>query len=166
MQRAPVLNSLRFDELDSLRGIAATMVVSSERDLAARRRHRHQPRNHRWLGDARRGFTDASGRGHGPRVTRRHFQADETPVEVQTRDGRSRNHPGYLWQYGTPGGAAIFEFRMGRGRERPICFLENFAGILQTDAYAAYDRVGGPKMVHAACWAHSRRRFVEAIKLN
>jgi hypothetical protein len=32
--------------------------------------------------------------------------------------------------------------------------------------YAAYDRVGGPKMVHAACWAHSRRRFVEAIKLN
>jgi len=55
---------------------------------------------------------------------------------------------------------------MGRGREGPICFLENFAGILQTDAYAAYDRVGGPKMVHAACWAHSRRRFVEAIKLN
>jgi hypothetical protein len=45
-------------------------------------------------------------------------------------------------------------------------FLENFAGILQTDAYAAYDRVGGPKMVHAACWAHSRRRFVEATKLN
>ncbi|WP_035358132.1 IS66 family transposase, partial [Edaphobacter aggregans] len=95
-----------------------------------------------------------------------YIQADETPVDVQTRDGRSRNHPGYLWQYGTPGGAAIFEFRMGRGREGPMRFLEDFAGILQTDAYAAYGRVGGPKMVHAACWAHSRRRFVEAIKLN
>jgi transposase len=95
-----------------------------------------------------------------------YIQADETPVDVQTRDGRSRNHPGYLWQYGTPGGAAIFEFRMGRGREGPMRFLEHFAGILQTDAYAAYDRVGGPKMVHAACWAHSRRRFVEATKLN
>jgi transposase len=91
-----------------------------------------------------------------------YLQADETPVDVQTRDGRLRNHPGYLWQYGTPGGTAIFEFRMGRGREGPMRFLENFAGILQTDAYAAYDRVGGPKMVHAACWAHSRRRFVEA----
>src|ERR1035437_2514230 len=34
-----------------------------------------------------------------------YIQADETPVDVQTRDGRSRNHPGYLWQYGTPGGA-------------------------------------------------------------
>jgi transposase len=95
-----------------------------------------------------------------------YIQADETPVDVQTRDGRSRNHPGYLWQYGTPGGATIFEFRMGRGREGPMRFLEHFEGILQTDAYAAYDRVGGPKMVHAACWAHSRRRFVEVTKLN
>jgi transposase len=50
---------------------------------------------------------------------------------------------------------------MGRGREGPMRFLENSAGILQ-----AYDRVGGPRMVHAACWAHSRRRFVEATKLN
>ena len=95
-----------------------------------------------------------------------YIQADETPVDVQTHDGRSRNHPGYLWQYGTPGAAVIFEFRMGRGREGPMRFLDNFAGILQTDAYAAYDRVGGPKMVHAACWAHSRRRFVEATQLN
>ena len=37
---------------------------------------------------------------------------------------------------------------------------------METDAYAAYDRVGGPKMVHAACWAHARRKFDEAIKLN
>jgi transposase len=95
-----------------------------------------------------------------------YIQADETPVDVQTRDGRSRNHPGYLWQYGTQGAAVIFEFRMGRGREGPMRFLNNFAGILQTDAYAAYDRVGGPKMVHAAYWARSRRRFVEATKLN
>src|SRR3984893_4112339 len=26
--------------------------------------------------------------------------------------------------------------------------------------------IGGPKMVHAACWAHPRRRFVDAVKLN
>jgi transposase len=95
-----------------------------------------------------------------------YIQADETPVDVQTRDGRSRNHLAYLWQYGSPGGAAVFEFRMGRGREGPLRFLEKFNGILQTDAYAAYDRVGGPKLVHAACWAHARRRFVEAVKLN
>jgi transposase len=33
--------------------------------------------------------------------------------------------------------------------------------------YIAYERgIGGPKMVHAACWAHPRRRFVDAVKLN
>jgi transposase len=26
--------------------------------------------------------------------------------------------------------------------------------------------VGGPKMVHACCWAHARRKFFEAAKLN
>lgn len=95
-----------------------------------------------------------------------YIQADETPVEVQMHDGRGQNHQAYLWQYGTPGGAAIFEFRMGRGRDGPKHFLGNFEGILQTDDYAAYDQVGGPKMVHAACWAHARRRFFEATKLN
>jgi transposase len=96
----------------------------------------------------------------------RYIQADETPLDVQMHDGRGQNHQAYLWQYGTPGGVAVFEFRMGRGRDGPKHFLGNFEGILQTDDYAAYDHVGGPKMVHAACWAHSRRRFIEAVKLN
>jgi hypothetical protein len=33
-------------------------------------------------------------------------------------------------------------------------FLGPFEGILQTDGYGAYDHVGGPKVVHGACWAH------------
>jgi hypothetical protein len=55
---------------------------------------------------------------------------------------------------------------MSRKREGPLNFLGNFEGQLQTDAYAAYDGVGGPKMVHAACWSHARRYFVNAVKLN
>jgi transposase len=95
-----------------------------------------------------------------------YIQADETPVDVQTHDGSGTNHQGYLWQYGTPGGMAVFDFRMSRKREGPLNFLQNFDGLLQTDAYAAYDRVGGPKMVHAGCWSHARRYFIDAIKLN
>ena len=60
----------------------------------------------------------------------------------------------------------VFEFRLGRGRDGPKEFLGQFEGILQTDGYVAYDHVGGPKMVHAVCWAHSRRKFFEAAKLN
>ena len=53
------------------------------------------------------------------------------------------------------------------GREGPARLLDKFAGMLQTDGYVAYDRgVGSPKMVHAACWSHARRQFVDAIKLN
>ena len=60
----------------------------------------------------------------------------------------------------------MFDFRMGREREGPKRFLGNFEGILQSDGYAAYDHVGGPKIVHAACWAHARRKFFQAVELN
>jgi transposase len=95
-----------------------------------------------------------------------YIQADETPVDVQMHDGSGTNHQAYLWQYGAPGGMTVFDFRMSRKREGPLNFLKNFEGLLQTDGYAAYDRVGGPKMIHAACWAHARRYFVDAVKLN
>ena len=100
-------------------------------------------------------------------LTGSYIQADETPVDVQTHDRRGKNHQSYLWQYGSPGGSVVFDFRMGRDREGPAHFLVNFEGLLQTDGYAAYDRgVGGAKMVHAACWSHARRYFIDAIKLN
>jgi transposase len=96
-----------------------------------------------------------------------YIQADETPVDVQTHDKRGKNHQAYLWQYGTPGRGTVFDFRMSRGRKGPAEFLGNFEGILQTDDYVAYERgIGGPKMVHACCWSHARRHFVDAVKLN
>jgi transposase len=95
-----------------------------------------------------------------------YLQADETPVDVQLHDGRGQNHQAYLWQYGRPGGGVVFDFCMGRGREGPKEFLGQFEGILQTDGYIAYEKVGGPKLVHAGCWAHSRRKFFDAVKLN
>jgi transposase len=94
-----------------------------------------------------------------------YIQADETPVGVQSERVRGKNHQAYLWQYSRPGGAVVFDFRMGRERG-PKRFLGDFEGILQSDGYAAYDHVGGPKIVHAACWAHARRKFFQAVELN
>jgi transposase len=87
-------------------------------------------------------------------------------VDVQTREGLGKNHQAYLWQYSRPGGTVVFDFRLGRGRDGPKRFLGQFEGILQTDGYAAYDQIGGPRMVHAACWSHARRQFFEAVQLN
>jgi transposase len=95
-----------------------------------------------------------------------YIQADETTVGVQMHDGRGKNHQAYLWQYSTPRGAVVFDFRMGREREGPKRFLGNFEGLLQSDGYGAYDHIGGKQMVHAACWAHARRKFFDAVKLS
>jgi transposase len=95
-----------------------------------------------------------------------YIQADETPVDVQMQDGRGKNHQAYLWQYGRPGGTVVFDFRLSRGRDGPRQFLGLFDGILQTDGYAAYDQIGGPKIVHACCWSHAQRYFSEAVQLN
>jgi transposase len=55
---------------------------------------------------------------------------------------------------------------MGRSREGPKQFLGQCKGILQTDGYIAYDHTGGAGMVHAACWAHARRKVFDALQLN
>jgi hypothetical protein len=95
-----------------------------------------------------------------------YIQADETPVDVQMQEGRGKNHQAYLWQYSRPGGTVVFDFRLGRGRDGPKQFLGRFEGLLQTDGYAAYDQIGGPKIVHAGCWSHAERYFSEAVQLN
>jgi transposase len=95
-----------------------------------------------------------------------YIQADETPVDVQMHDRRGQNHQAYLWQYSRPGGSVVFDFQLGRGRDGPKKVLGGFNGILQTDGYAAYDKVGGPQLVHGACWSHSRRKFYEAHQVS
>lgn len=99
-------------------------------------------------------------------ISGNYIQADETQSMLQTREGRGKNHQAYFWQYNRSGGTVVFDFGLGRGRDGPKRFLGQFEGILQTDGYAAYDQIGGPRMVNAACWSHARRQFFEAVQLN
>lgn len=104
-------------------------------------------------------------------LTGTYLQADETPVGVQMKNGSGKNHQAYLWQYSRPGlhglgGSVVFDFQMRRSSDGPKKLLRGYGGILQTDGYTAYDKVGAQGMVHAACWAHARRKFVDALKLN
>jgi transposase IS66 family protein len=56
-----------------------------------------------------------------------------------------------MWPYGKPGAETAFDICLGRGRESPRKFLGQCEGILQTDGYAAYDDIGGPKLAHVGC---------------
>jgi len=96
---------------------------------------------------------------------------DETPVPVlakhQCRKGR-------LWTYvrddkpfaGPAPPAAVFFYSRDRTAEHPERHLAGYAGILQADAYAGFNRLyaaarkPGP-ITEAICWAHGRRKFFE-----
>jgi len=57
----------------------------------------------------------------------------------------------------------------GRCRDGPLAFLQGFRGFLQCDAYAGYDelfRSAKGAVVEVGCWAHARRKFVEAGKTS
>jgi hypothetical protein len=68
-----------------------------------------------------------------------YIQADETPVDVQSERTKGKNHQAYLWQYGRPAGAVVFDFQLDRGAQGPRQFLGDFNGILQTDGCVAHD---------------------------
>ena len=95
-----------------------------------------------------------------------YIQADETPVDVQSERTKGKNHQAYLWQYSRPGAAVVFDFQLDRGAHGPREFLAEFDGILQTDGYAGYGKVGGNNMVHAGCWSHVAIHFRKVLKLN
>jgi transposase len=96
-----------------------------------------------------------------------YIQADETPVGVQTPDKKGKNHQAYFWQYSAPGKGVIFDFKMTRSKEVPKDFFKNYGGILHTDGYVGYEKdIGTEDLVHACCWAHARRKFIEAIKVQ
>ena len=113
-------------------------------------------------------------RGHVFAAERIH--ADDTTVPVLAK-GKTRT--GRLWTYvrddrpfagpGPP--AAVFFYSRDRGGEHPEQHLTGYAGLMQADAYAGFnrlyeaDRKGGP-IVEAACWAHARRKFFDLARIN
>jgi len=61
---------------------------------------------------------------------------------------------------------ALFYYSRNRKGEHSREHLSSFTGILQADNYAGYNALYKPdraegRIIHAACWAHSRRYFFE-----
>jgi transposase len=64
----------------------------------------------------------------------------------------------------------IFDFTLSRSRSRsrdgPAVFLGNYNQVLLADAYGGYEGICVEKqIIQAGCWAHARRKFVDAQKL-
>lgn len=61
----------------------------------------------------------------------------------------------------------LFDFTLGRSRDGPATFLGAYRQTLLADAYGGYDGVVvGNQITRAGCWAHARRKFVDAQKTH
>jgi len=104
------------------------------------------------------------------------LHADDTPVPVldtgQTRTGR-------LWTYvrddrpfaGRAPPAAVYFYSPDRSGAHPQAHLGGWAGLMQADAYAGFNRLYPPTrqpgpIIEAACWAHARRKFFDLARLT
>lgn len=59
----------------------------------------------------------------------------------------------------------VYDYTPNRSRDGPPAFLGEFRGYLQADAYSGYDHLYEDpqrRIVEVACWAHARRKHVEA----
>ncbi len=95
-------------------------------------------------------------------------QADETPFQVLKEPGKSAQSQSYLWVL--RGGVRehpllYYAYDPTRSAEVPKRLLRGFQGFLQTDGYEGYTALGAePGIVHVGCWAHTRRKFDEALR--
>lgn len=102
----------------------------------------------------------------------RAIHIDETRLQVLNEPGRENSQLSYMWVYvgGPPDKPVIwFQYADSRGGEVPEHFLcandDPPPGMyLMTDGYEGYNALSQSPgiLAHAACWAHVRRRFVEA----
>jgi transposase len=95
------------------------------------------------------------------------LHTDDTPIPVQDPT-REHCRTGRIWAYVSAGGI-VYDATEDRCRDGPLQFLKGFQGYLQCDAYAGYDelfRTSRGSVVEVACWAHARRKFVEAEKTS
>ena len=108
------------------------------------------------------------------------IHTDDTPVPLLS-PGLGRTRTGRLWVYLADerswqrphAPAAWYRFSPDRKGERPRDHLTGFEGTIQADAYNGYGaltRESGapgrntPRIQHAACWAHARRKLFEEFE--
>jgi transposase len=104
------------------------------------------------------------------------LHGDDTTVPVLAKEQAKIAR---LWGYvrddrpfaGPDPPAVAFFYSPDRGGGHPERHLAGFAGILQADAYAGFNRLYDPKrepgpLLEAACWSHARRKLFELAAVS
>lgn len=93
------------------------------------------------------------------------IHCDETPVQVLKEEGKQPQTKSYMWLYrsGNDGKNPIilFDYQPSRNGNHAATYLKDFHGYVHSDGYSGYNKLSG--ITRIGCWAHLRRKFVEAI---
>ena len=101
------------------------------------------------------------------------IHADETPVKVMRIDNaRIKNgKKTYMWVYRNrvtdhTHPIVLYDWQPSRRTDQPREFLKDFSGIVITDGYQVYHKLGKERedLSIGGCWIHARRPFAEFIK--
>jgi transposase len=91
---------------------------------------------------------------------------DETPIDM-LKPGKGKTHKAYMWVL--VGGKAadppyrIYDFCTNRCHYNAAELLKGYHGVLHADKYGAYESLANKKqLIWCPCWAHIRRKFIEA----
>lgn len=91
---------------------------------------------------------------------------DETPISM-LMPGKGKTHQAYMWIL-TGGLSAnpayrIYDFQTDRCHHHAAKMLKDYNGVLHSDKYGAYEALAQKKkLTWCPCWAHIRRKFIEA----
>lgn len=90
---------------------------------------------------------------------------DETPIKAgRVEPGKMKT--AYFWPVFGDKDEVVFPFSTSRAHGTVREVLGRFAGTLLSDGFEAYARYAEREksVIHALCWAHTRRKFIEAEK--
>ena len=101
-------------------------------------------------------------------MSKDYIQVDESTLPVIDNE-KHRAVKGYMWAIRDAlGGSVYFHYDNGsRGGDTARKLIGSYRGAVQTDGYEVYnafENTPGKRMI--GCWAHARRKFVEALEEN
>jgi len=101
---------------------------------------------------------------HQDALTQPYVCVDATGVLVQDRE---RCRTGHFWVLVAPPTHVLFQFSERHDAAAVDTLLPGYRGTVVADAHVVYDHLFGPELAsEAGCWSHTRKYFLEALRVD
>jgi transposase len=100
------------------------------------------------------------------RVRQSHVVATDDTIMPMLSVGKTKSARMWVYVGDRANAYNVFDFTLNRGRDGPKYFLRDYRQVLLADAYGGYNGVvAGNQITRAGCWAHTRRKIIDAEKV-